>query len=698
MFRRTRVLPVVLFFLIAACGALIPPPLTPVQLSSAALQDPVLGRYETQLRALFAAYDADRLRHFAGLGHNQTRAVPEWIRPQVDAADALAAMMANPEIPPLPAAAPGPRSQDGRWRVAEALLYLDRDAPANQGPFRFSGLNAMETRIRLRSLSRLNARISVACDGPATLTDPQDDRSLDAGQSATVVLPGLNRDDLVLVIPPQTSTCDLRLQFGGDPARTLRLEREEQADPALAAIDSRMDVCATPRAGRMDPIEAAFFTGRWLSQTCAIQLGNTRLLPDGRDAFNAKVAALSGTTLSDAFLDAGDPAAPLDLGRAPQLRMILLSYLDLKADFSGFVLQRLLRFHAERGTLIRIVVSDVLARDLDRAMIEGLAADFPNVQVQLYDWVPPRFATADEHMSAFHSVHHVKLFATLAEDPARSRAILGGRNIHDGFLFDHALDLSPFPALTNYGDPGEMSLNYFATYHDFEIELDGDATVRTLLAHVATFWHRDAATSLYRPFSVTVAEQVPGQVPLNGARHFISVPYLDGGAMEDHWIGLFDAARRSLVIVTPYLNPTPGIEAALNRAIQRGVAVTIVARVHLEGDLGGRLMTEMNMLFVERYAERLTLWEYEAPLVVLHAKMLIIDGRLSVVTSTNLNRRSFLHDTENGLSVLDPGFASRLMRVVDGYISQSRRLTPAEVNVRPVVRNLFERPWVRDLF
>jgi putative cardiolipin synthase len=187
-------------------------------------------------------------------------------------------------------------------------------------------------------------------------------------------------------------------------------------------------------------------------------------------------------------------------------------------------------------------------------------------------------------------------------------------------------------------------------------------------------------------------------MPLAGARHFMSVPFLDGKALERYWIDLIDSARIRVEIVTPYLNPTPRIEAALNRALARGVEVMIVARIRLEGDLGGRLMTEMNMLFVERYADRMTLWEYDPPKVVLHSKMLMIDGRLAIVTSTNLNRRSFLHDTENGLAVLDPAFTRRLRAEVQVYIDQSRRLTPGDSDVRPIVRKLFSVPFVRDLF
>ena len=128
-------------------------------------------------------------------------------------------------------------------------------------------------------VGRLPVRIAVSGDGPGILTEPGHDRSLDADETAVEELPGLGRVDLIIVMPPQTGTCDLRRQFGGDPVRTLHLGREEAADPDLAAMDSRFDVCITSRPGRMDTPGSAFFAGRWLSQTAAMEPGTIRLLP-----------------------------------------------------------------------------------------------------------------------------------------------------------------------------------------------------------------------------------------------------------------------------------------------------------------------------------------------------------------------------------------------------------------------------------
>lgn len=675
---------------VAGCGLVVPLDPTPVvRLTEGRAAAAISARFATTL----AAFDARRMRYAAGLRPDAP--VPPWLARRLEPVAAQAAAMDGGRIAPVAGLSPGRIVWDDRWREARAFLYIGDSAPAADVPFRVADRNAHRSVVHLRSLATATARITAVCDGDVEVTVDGSTGRRVADAPFDVTLPAGARDTVVLRMGPAVQSCTLTVRVGRAAPHVRTLVRETGADPVIDALDSAAEVCAAPAAGS-DALATAFLTDRWLSQTCAMPLGTARLLPDSRDGFNAKVAALTGDRLSDAAFDAGNPEVPLDFSNAPDLDLIYLSYLDLKADFSGAIIARALRHHAARGTLIRILVTDVLELEKDRALYEGLAAEFPNVQLQLFSWEPPRFAPYEELFAALHRVHHVKMFATIGPDPDSTRAIIGGRNIHDGFLFNAALDLSAFPSLQDYGEPGELSLAYFSTYHDFEVELSAPATVRRLAAHLSTFWHRDFDTTMFRPMTVTGAAGAPA--PQQGLRHFISVPYLDGRALESYWIDLIDSATRSVEIVTPYLNPTPAIEAALLRADARGVEVTIVARIELYGDLGGRLMTEMNMLFVERHAARFTIWEYDPPDVVLHTKMLLIDGRLSVLSSVNLNRRSFLHDTENGIAVLDPAFYARVRQVVQGYIDSAVRLTPADTDIRPISRTLFASDGVRDVF
>lgn len=64
------------------------------------------------------------------------------------------------------------------------------------------------------------------------------------------------------------------------------------------------------------------------------------------------------------------------------------------------------------------------------------------------------------------------------------------------------------------------------------------------------------------------------------------------------------------------------------------------------------------------------LWEYQGPNTI-HAKSYLIDDRMSVVGSFNLDPRSDCIDTELMLAIDSPDFASRLALVQSGYQSQA---------------------------
>nr|WP_027053030.1 phosphatidylserine/phosphatidylglycerophosphate/cardiolipin synthase family protein [Mesorhizobium erdmanii] len=606
----------------------------------------------------------------------------------------LAGPVARTHLPPANGGS-GEGRFDGRWRVSRQTLYIDAAArPSAPKAFDFSGLQARSTEIIVRQAGEQPADIEATCDGPLAIRASGASRSIAAGAAFRFRLSG--EDDAVSLFPSDglnrcTATIRSSLAPNGAP---LTIQREETADPALASFDSRYQRCPVPDSAGLDALERAFYASRWLSQTCALPIGDPRLLRKSRDGFNAKVEALMGAPLSDAAIDKGDPELPLDFSHAPRLKLIYLSSLEFKADFSGRIIERLIRHHAALGTKVRIMVTDVLERDKDDAMLHRLAAEFPNVQLQEYRWRADHGAPIDEQISQLHKVLHIKMLATLAQDPARSRVIIGGRNIHDGFLFHQPIDLSREPDLEQYGKTDGFSLNYYSNWSDFDIEFADNATVETLAAHLSTLWLRDADTNLARPFSIPVHGD--GR-PRGNARHFISVPYEDDHALEAYFVELVDASRHHIQIVNPYLNLTPSLALAFDRALARGVKIDIVGRIDLKGDIGGKFLTALNKLFVEKYGDRINIREFKAPDVVLHSKIMMIDERLVAISSVNLNNRSFIHDSENGMMVLDPAFYVRMKPIYDDYLAHSNPV-PTNVTIPWAYRLLFDETWVRQAF
>ncbi|WP_027141737.1 phosphatidylserine/phosphatidylglycerophosphate/cardiolipin synthase family protein [Mesorhizobium sp. WSM3626] len=606
----------------------------------------------------------------------------------------LAGPIAKAHLPPAGIGS-GDGHFDGRWRVSRQTLYIDAAArPSATKTFDFSGLQARSTEIVVRQVGKQPADIEGTCDGALAIRAAGTSRIIAAGAAFGFRLSG--EDDTVSLFPGDSlNRCTARIRSSLAPTGALlTIRREETADPALASLDSRYQRCPVPSGADIDALERAFYASRWLSQTCAMPIGEPRLLRKSRDGFNAKVEALMGAPLSDATIDKGDPELPLDFSKAPTLKLIYLSSLEFKADFSGRIIERLIRHHAALGSKVRIMITDVLERDKDDAMLHRLAAEFPNVELQEYRWQADHGAPIDEQISQLHKVHHIKMLATLAQDPARSRVIIGGRNIHDGFLFHQPIDLSRYPDLEQYGKTDGFSLNYYSNWSDFDIEFADRATVETLAAHLSTIWLRDADTNLARPFSVPVHED--GH-PQGNARHFISVPYEDDHALEAYFVELVDAAQHRIQIVNPYLNLTPSLAEAFDRALARGVRIDIVGRIDLKGDIGGKFLTALNKLFVEKYGDRIDIREFKAPDVVLHSKIMMIDERLVAISSVNLNNRSFFHDSENGMMVLDPAFYARMKPVYDDYLAHSNPVS-TKVTIPWAYRLLFDEAWVRQAF
>jgi phosphatidylserine/phosphatidylglycerophosphate/cardiolipin synthase-like enzyme len=587
--------------------------------------------------------------------------------------------------------------------AAEGWLHLGPQAPA-RAEVLVPGRLAEAAALRLIEGAGRPARIEARCDGPARFRAEPDPPQPAAPRPApawapagALVMADLNagsRGDLALDLGPGTGACDLAVRRGRAPAQDYTLRREAGARPRLAAIDAGAPRCVRPAAvPGGDRLAAAFAATRELEQTCPMPVGPTRLLPDALAGFDAKVEALTGRGLGAAALRSGDPDLPLDFSAAPDLDLIVLSYLNINADFTGALMARMLEWHAARGTVVRILVADQFWGEAERALFEGLAARQPTVQIRRFRYQPLPQDGAEGHLARIHRVQHVKLFATVGRDPARSRALIGGRNLGDGYVFSDPFDLSDHPELRQYSRDRGIYFGGFHSYRDLEMEFLGDAQVRALVGHWAELWHGDPVTARPRTPSAPPVRAADGGARL---RHFLSVPWLDGGAQEDLFADLIAAAETRIDIASPYLNPPPRLAAALDAAIRRGVAVRVVTteRVREPGDM---FITGLNRLFGAEWAGRIDYLDHDPHPMLLHTKAMVIDGRLTVLGSTNLNLRSFVHDLENGVMVLDPGLAARITALIDGYAADARPIA-ADAPVALLVRAMLRLPLVRRVF
>ena len=120
--------------------------------------------------------------------------------------------------------------------------------------------------------------------------------------------------------------------------------------------------------------------------------------------------------------------------------------------------------------------------------------------------------------------------------------------------------------------------------------------------------------------------------------------------------------------------------------------------VRLEStDPAGFVITALNRRYASRNADHFQIEEYFPRPFMMHTKMMVIDRRLAVATSTNLDHRAFWHDTENGLIFMDTPQVDDLLDVIEEYRETSRLLTSDEP-VHPLGNTFYNWRWLRTVF
>lgn len=150
-------------------------------------------------------------------------------------------------------------------------------------------------------------------------------------------------------------------------------------------------------------------------------------------------------------------------------------------------------------------------------------------------------------------------------------------------------------------------------------------------------------------------------------------PTVRYSAMPEVFESLMYAARRELVITTPYFVPDEAMLAALCASARRGVETTIIFPARNDSWV---VAAASRSYYGDLLSAGVNVFEFEGGL--LHAKTLTVDGELTLIGSANLDRRSFELNFENNVLFYDPSLTAQLRRRQEEYRQQSHRVS-AEV-------------------
>lgn len=145
-------------------------------------------------------------------------------------------------------------------------------------------------------------------------------------------------------------------------------------------------------------------------------------------------------------------------------------------------------------------------------------------------------------------------------------------------------------------------------------------------------------------------------------------------------------ASENIRIETPYFVPGPRFIRALLRAVKRGVKVQLILPAESDVPIV-RLVNRSS--YTTLIKGGIEVFEREG--TILHGKVMLIDGKWSVIGSANLDQRSFHRNFEVSVIVSSVDFGKQVDEMFAEDLSLSRAITLEEHEQRGVAVRLLEK-------
>lgn len=453
------------------------------------------------------------------------------------------------------------------------------------------------------------------------------------------------------------------LALGACATRPPASDFQRRASYALAPTETTPLAAAIAPLARAHPGESGF-----------------RLLISGTDALQMRVALARSAT-----------------------RTLDLQYYIAEEDNTGKLLLEAALRAAERGVRVRMLVDDLNFKDIDDIM--AVLNANPRIEIRVFN----PFSTAGEgplarlgnmatHLDKLTRRMHNK--AMIADNQI---AIVGGRNLGDEY-FDASPNLSfrDLDVLTAgpitrsisssfdvfWNSPGSYPLRALNRQH-FD-----PAQIKKVRNDLRQHWRTDAATFDAKPLNATpLARQIgSSQLSLTWAKaelladtpRKIDAPSDSYVSPPLHRLGELAAqAQKEFLVISPYFVPhDAGVELLADLA-RRGVKVELLTNSLAATDAVAvqagyeRYRVPMLKAGIHIYEFKPTQNERRHGLVglrsraSLHAKAYVIDRKILVIGSMNLDRRSASLNTELALFIYSPALADQVAQVFDRATSPS---------------------------
>ncbi len=393
----------------------------------------------------------------------------------------------------------------------------------------------------------------------------------------------------------------------------------------------------------------------------------------------------------------------LQLARRAEVSLDV-QYYHLANDETGRLLLRALRDAANRGVRVRLFLDDLYTGGEDWLLL-GLAAA-PNVEVRLFNpfccardyGQTLRFAAATGDWSRVNHRMHNKLFVA---DGAM--VVIGGRNIANEYYLrsmgDNFVDVDAFAV--GFIVPPLQAL--FDRYWNSAASWPLSAVARSSQTPAQLRARFDAATdAVHAPAPARLAtndilgygpiadDLDAGRLGLIWGSAYVFADHPDkpfegvsGGDLLETSVtyNVFEAMRMAqteVVASSPYFVPGEAGMTLLRELRRRNVKITVLTNslgatdefiVHVGYSRYRKEMLRLGIDLYEISGKRLMAnphpFLFGKSLGRLHAKLVVIDRRISFIGSMNLDPRSATVNTEIGAIIDSPELARELIRIID---------------------------------
>lgn len=220
----------------------------------------------------------------------------------------------------------------------------------------------------------------------------------------------------------------------------------------------------------------------------------------------------------------------------------------------------------------------------------------------------------------------------------------------------------------------------FAPWVDATLRIEGPA-VRDLQALFIEDWYMDAAENLDHMIAYTPEEHPGGRT--------VQIVGTGVNSQNQALVRVIQSAihmaREELIMTTPYFVPDEGTLAAITTAAIRGVRTIIVVPARNDSPLVALASRSFYDTLLDAGAE-----VHEFTKGLLHAKTITVDRDFALVSTANLDRRSFEINFEISTLVYDSDFASELRLLQMRYLEDCVPVNAPRWAARPWPRRLAE--------